>query len=218
MNLCKCGCKNPVNNLSAKYINGHNSKTAETIQKKKINSLIKYGVESPQKLLEVKEKRKQTCLKKFGEITNLKCQKTKEKIKQTCIKKYGVENPSKVPEIIKKVTIKCKQTRTSLGHWIPDKKRTMWQIYKQQVFHYTNISLQQKYSKEELQKRKASGISKGFHIDHKFSVLEGFNQGILPCIIGCIHNLDLISWEENNKKWARCSITKKELFDLYNQK
>ena len=50
-----------------------------------------------------------------------------------------------------------------------------------------------------------------FHLDHKFSIVEGFNQNIDPSIIGDIKNLKFIPWEENVKKRTKCSITINEL-------
>jgi hypothetical protein len=61
------------------------------------------------------------------------------------------------------------------------------------------------------EKRGISGIDGNYHLDHKFSIVEGFKQKISPLVIGDITNLEFLPWQENIKKRTRCSINKKEL-------
>jgi len=51
-----------------------------------------------------------------------------------------------------------------------------------------------------------SGKSHAWHIDHKFSILEGYKQKISPLVIGNINNLEMLPWKENLKKHSGCSI------------
>lgn len=81
-----------------------------------------------------------------------------------------------------------------------------YSLYKQRVKFYTEINYK-KFFKEERDRY--------HHLDHKFSQLEGFKQGILPIIIGNHINLDIIDSKLNISKYDKCSITKKELFDEY---
>jgi transposase len=60
-------------------------------------------------------------------------------------------------------------------------------------------------------KRGVSGVDGNYHLDHKFSIVEGFKQKISPWIIGNIINLEFIPWEENVKKRTKCSINEEEL-------
>lgn len=64
---------------------------------------------------------------------------------------------------------------------------------------------------ENVNKRGLCGTKGAFQLDHKFSILEGFKEGIEPEIIGNIYNLEFIPWEENLKKGSNCSITEEEL-------
>ena len=59
-----------------------------------------------------------------------------------------------------------------------------------------------------------SGVNGAYHLDHKFSIIEGFKNNIKPEIIGSINNLEFIPWEENLLKRAKCSITKEQLINL----
>lgn len=56
-----------------------------------------------------------------------------------------------------------------------------------------------------------------YHLDHKFSLLEGFKNNIDPKIIGSRYNLELIPAKENTQKQANCSITKEELMEAYSR-
>lgn len=52
-----------------------------------------------------------------------------------------------------------------------------------------------------------------YHLDHKYSISEGFKNDISPEIIGNIKNLEFIPWRENLKKKNKCSITINELIN-----
>jgi transposase len=59
-----------------------------------------------------------------------------------------------------------------------------------------------------------SGVDGAYHLDHKYSIIEGFRNNINAEIIGNIKNLEFIPWEENLKKRAKCSITIEKLINL----
>ena len=63
-------------------------------------------------------------------------------------------------------------------------------------------------------KRGKTGIEGAYHLDHKYSIVEGFKNNILPEIIVNINNLEFIPWKENLSKRAKCSITKEELIKI----
>lgn len=66
-------------------------------------------------------------------------------------------------------------------------------------------------------KRGVTGVEGAYHLDHKYSISEGFKQGISPEIIGNIVNLEFIPWEINLDKGGKCSITENELITIYNK-
>jgi TusA-related sulfurtransferase len=63
------------------------------------------------------------------------------------------------------------------------------------------------------EKRGNSGVEGAYHLDHKYSIIEGFKNNISPTIIGNMKNLEFITWEENIKKRTKCSITINELIN-----
>lgn len=56
-----------------------------------------------------------------------------------------------------------------------------------------------------------------FHLDHKFSKIQGFLEGIAPEIIGHPANLEWALVEINCSKRGKCSITIKELMEKINE-
>jgi hypothetical protein len=69
---------------------------------------------------------------------------------------------------------------------------------------------------ENYNKRGNSGIDGAYHLDHKFSKLEGYKNKIEPEIIGNIINLEFIPWKENLTKRTKCSIELKKLITKFN--
>lgn len=53
--------------------------------------------------------------------------------------------------------------------------------------------------------------SGNFVLDHKYSILRGYYDGIDPFLISSTKNLEYILWEDNSKKHTNCSIDKNEL-------
>jgi len=150
--------------------------------------------------------------------------KTKDEIKEirqkaadTCFQNHGVYHIMHLESVKNKIVWKTRKTQIERGNWLPDNQISDWKLYQRKVYHYTNISCQKKFTKDELLKRKLCGVLGGIQIDHKYSIKQGFIDGILPQIIGSCPNLEFVSWEENDKKKYQCSISKEELFLLYEQ-
>lgn len=61
------------------------------------------------------------------------------------------------------------------------------------------------------EKRGNSGVDGAYHLDHKYSIIEGFKNNVKPELIGNIKNLEFIPWEKNLNKRTKCSITLEEL-------
>lgn len=54
----------------------------------------------------------------------------------------------------------------------------------------------------------------GWQIDHKYSIVQAWNDRISPFVIGSVFNLDLIKKSENQTKLNSCSIELDELLKL----
>jgi hypothetical protein len=79
---------------------------------------------------------------------------------------------------------------------------------------YTDRVLKETYKSVTKNKHKIKDIElrgKDFHLDHKFSIIEGFRKNIDPKFIGHWKNLEILPRLVNNKKLGKCSITLNEL-------
>lgn len=84
--------------------------------------------------------------------------------------------------------------------------------YRQKVRSVTN---QQEIEKlDNYDKRGVAGVQGAYHLDHKYSVKDGFINDVDPEVLGDIANLEFIPWEDNLKKNQCSSITLDELNKL----
>ena len=173
-------------------------KTKESIKK---TCLEHFGVESAAKSEIVKNKVKETCLKKYGKLSFLQTPEYKEKAKKTNLEKYGSEYYLS-SEARRKLF-------EELGYQNLAENIMDYDKYARQVWKYTN-----KQDLKSLKNFDKRGIT-SYHVDHKFSIFEGFKRGILPSIIGDISNLEMLPYKDNTSKGKNCSKTEEQLFNDY---
>jgi endogenous inhibitor of DNA gyrase (YacG/DUF329 family) len=126
--------------------------------------------------------------------------------RKTWMKKYGVDNPSKSPSIRQKL-VSAALNRYSLID------RPLALNYYNQVRLETNKSWYNNFYRingEGPNKR-----SKDVHLDHIYSISEGFRNNVPPEIIGHWTNLRLISKIENSSKGTKCHKTLEQLYEDY---
>lgn len=100
------------------------------------------------------------------------------------------------------------------GVWTKPEDKNALEGYRQMVWYCTR---QQPLETLESYDKRGTVENDGYHIDHKFSILEGFKQEIEPEIIASIHNLEMLPALENIQKGSNCSITLEELlFEIDN--
>ena len=211
-----------------KINNGHEKALSKEGREKAKQTLLKnHGVTSTWKLQKTKDTIKKTNLEKYGETSYSKTDEFKEKLKVYNIEKYGVENyfnsddykiKSKEASLEKYNSEYYlsselrKQREIESGHWISDEDRTEYELYRLNVWRITNK--QDLESLEDFDKRGRIDLnSDAYHIDHKFSIREGFEENIPPEIIGSLKNLEMIPGRKNCSKNSKCSITKEELLN-----
>jgi hypothetical protein len=61
-----------------------------------------------------------------------------------------------------------------------------------------------------------AGKDNAWHIDHQFSILNGYQQKVSPCVIGHKNNLKMIPWKDNISKHSKCSIDLDNLLSMCN--
>ncbi len=80
--------------------------------------------------------------------------------------------------------------------------------YKSKVWSYTNKIYKEYYHLINPDNIKRDRDN---HLDHKYSISEGFRYNIPVYIISSYHNLEIIRGFDNIRKGSSCSITKEEL-------
>lgn len=150
----------------------------------------------PEKIL----KEKQTKLEKYGDENY----SNKEKSAKTNINKYG----NKMYLATTEGQAKRRIPLLAKGLIKSDEYKTDYEIYRRNVDRLTSknpIHLLENFNKR--------GVT-GYHLDHKFSVSEGFKQNILPYHIASMKNLEMIDGSLNRQKSTNCSISREDLFKI----
>jgi len=188
----------------------------ENFKKQEEYNMIKFGGKTSFSSAEVQDKCKKSIVKKY-DVENIMYSKLfiddkfipilKTKRKDTYVKKYGEEHPMKLDSIKQKV----KTTNESNGYWITEDQVKDFNSYTRLVWRYTNkndLSVL-----ENIDKR--AHTKDGYHLDHKYSIYQGFKDSIDAKIIGNICNLEMLQSGQNLSKNRKCSITKDELLSSY---
>jgi hypothetical protein len=86
-----------------------------------------------------------------------------------------------------------------------------WDLYKFIVWKYTEKT----YKKYYLQVN-PDNVKRGreYHLDHKFSISEGFKNNIDPKTIASINNLEIMNSKDNMSKGGKCSLTIEKILEL----
>lgn len=199
-------------------------KTKETIKK---TNLEKYGEICYFKTDEFKEKLKSHNLEKYGVPCFINTEEYKIKYRETCLRKYGVEFFTQSDVYLEKAkeTYREKydsdfymsseirrQKEIESGRWIPEEQKSDFKRYSDSVWRITRN--QELETLENFEKRgRIYENPEAYHLDHRFSIKEGFEEKIPPEIIGSLKNLEMIPGKANCSKRSKCSITKEELLD-----
>lgn len=164
-----------------------------------------FGVDNPSQVKEIYEKSRQTCKERFGDVHPIRV--LEDKRRETCLRKYGSTNPLNSHYVMDKLMLK-KWGMT----W--DEKRETLSEYEKYTREVWKVTISQPL--ELLENYDLRG--KDYHLDHKFSIAEGFRQGIPSKIIGDIVNLEILASRENIVKSDGCSIDKHDLLLEYQKR
>lgn len=202
--------------------------------RRELTNLEKYGVDHPFKSMKFQDYLKQCNIDKFGVPNCMFDDKIREIHTNACIIRdenrlndiddNGLNSFERVVQnrlndiddnglnSYQRAGEKTKETNIKNGRWIPDEEKTDFEIYYSEVWKYTrrqNIN-----NLENIEKR--GHANKGlYHLDHKFSIFEGFKQLIPAKIIGSICNLEMVVGRNNLAKGRKCSISEEKLIEEY---
>lgn len=103
----------------------------------------------------------------------------------------------------------CKNDSEFFNRKVDPTELEEFKKYSSLVWIYTNHTLK----KHNIKNIELRGRNK-LHLDHKYSIREGFNNNINPKILANRNNLCMIPEEENIRKGSSCSITLDELLSF----
>lgn len=205
---------------------GPMQQSEEWKQKRKATFLEKYGVDEIFKSEKFKAQREETLIERYGTTGLMKLETFQAKSQETQIERYGnwyhatKEGQDRVKETMLDTygyhtSFSTQETQDKAYFTIHGYTREQYlemlpalQSYRNQVWEETR-----KQPLENL-KHYANRGRETYHLDHKFSIAEGFRQGVDPTIIGSVHNLQMLPAQENRKKSDGCSITLEQLMGI----
>jgi len=184
---------------------------------------------------------KKKCIEKYGEVEGLKIFKDRQERWQATLSaksKEEIDDINRRKNAWKDKTeeqsqqIKDKIRKSIDAFW--DSQSTEYRIEHGNKIRETFVEIGKAIAIEELDEWRAYAMlvdrvtrcqpintltnfenrgPKNFHLDHKYSKLEGFKNKISPDVIGHICNLEMIPYNENTSKRDKCSITLETLLE-----
>lgn len=240
--ICECGSKKKFNSFKNPYRKYCSSKCANNYsmteeKKKKISIIAKenYNNFSEKKKEMMVAKQKESFKKNWTEEDSKRYSKIMKERHRNLTEEEKEKRAKKISASLKK-SLKAKVQRIKRSklvaaalreyikslkdselkafkkklrekNGIKDEERHLFKNYKKLAWYYTNKNL------EEIENIELRSMH--MHLDHKFSILEGFKQGISPEIIGSNLNLEILEAKINCSKQDKCSITKEVLISSF---
>jgi len=158
----------------------------------------------------IKERMQATSLRKYGVINASSCSAIKKKRKNTMVQKYGVENASHMLSAKKKISDKA------IGLWRErhqQKDFTMDGLTRQQYRHRCQQYADTMYRKYKHLLDPENKRSDDWHLDHIYSVDEGFINDVPINVLSDITNLQIISDKDNYKKHRKSGKSLSQLYE-----
>lgn len=169
----------------------------------------RYGKQYASQSVEFRQTVKNTCIDRYGVDNVFKNADIQEKQKATVQKRYGVDNVSKSDVIVAKI----KQSHQKTGRWCSDESLSELEKYRLAVQKITKKSYHDYFYQINPDNLPRSRYQ--YHLDHIFSVEEGFKNNIPPEVIGHHTNLRMLWHLDNSKKNTKCHKTISQLYEDY---
>ena len=177
----------------------------DEFKKKRQETLIeKYGVKSPMEHEEFVRKRRKTNIERYGGHP-LKDPDIRNKMLNTNLKRHGYKTSFESKETQEKAY----KARNGMSREEYLKLLPEYIAYRNEVRRIT--SQQPLHTLQNYKKRGRDT----YHLDHIYSISQGFKDGVLPEVIGNICNLRMLSASENRSKSQQCDILLEELLEKY---
>ena len=198
----------------------------ETARNRKNKISLAWSEKSQEEINEIAKNRSDTLLLETGykgpnanPITKAKVQekwknKSDDEIKRIATerkisleKNTGYTHPLLNPKTLEEL----RKRKYEEGSWIPLENKSDMEYYYMIVKSLTEKQFHKHFYEIPFSRLRG----KEFHLDHIFSIFEGFKNNIPPFYIAHFSNLRIIKGSENMSKQQRCDKTLDELFEDY---
>lgn len=126
-------------------------------------------------------------------------------------KKFTKEQKENLSRAMINARDKIRKTMEENGIWTPIEKLPEFVKYKREIWKLTNKNVHLIPNYDASKRGRCSLKEQTYQVDHNYSILEGFIDGVPVEIIAHPANLSFVPWQENLKKWHKSSISLKEL-------
>lgn len=134
-----------------------------------------------------------------------------EKTRKTHMNKIDEFGRNGYSQLASKAIVKGNATKAKKGLILDPAIRNEYYRYKSVVLYVTE------QFRSEITKGYKTGLAGtdgAYHIDHMFSILNGYKNQVSPLLIGRKFNLKMIPWQDNLSKNSSNSITLDELLTI----
>jgi len=218
--ICECGAKKKFQNAAKPYCDYCVHCSSALAMSSEVRSRIAAKVsEYNQSLSEEDFARRTEVHRKTIENESIEYKETKKTAKrETMIKVHSNATPEQVrqrkaniklafdnltPEQKQAIKDKIRKTNENNGNWITEDQVENFKDYSRLVWRYTNAN-----DLSVLENIENRGMAPDeYHLDHRYSIFQGFRDDVPAKIIGSIDNLEMLVSGQNLSKNKKCSIT-----------
>lgn len=157
---------------------------------------------------ELSQKKSQAVLRAVGKDGISGYKKKGEKTRATHMANVDAMGRNGYSQLATTAIITGNATKVARGKILDPASRSKFYWYKSVVTYLTN---RHKATLTKGIKTGLAGTEGAFQIDHRYSVMHGFVNGVSPLVIGHIRNLEMLPWKTNLVKHSSSSVSLDEL-------
>jgi hypothetical protein len=192
----------------------HHRSCPAVLEKGYKTNLEKYGGKQPAASSAVRKRMAETTVERFGVANASSSAAIKEKRKQVMIERYGVSNAAHIPEARTKIS----SSKKEFWNGVYDGKDFSAEgLTRLQYTHRAHQYAETQYKRHQHIIDPEGKRGKHWHLDHIYSLTDGFLNDVPINVISDISNLRLISDKENYKKNKSSHKSLEALYEDYSK-
>lgn len=129
-------------------------------------------------------------------------------------KTHNEEAKKKISEASLRNAENVRKKHEAAGRWIPKEHLSEIERFRQEVWKLTNRIVHLIDGYDESKRGLNSLTEDNYQVDHRYSITQGYLDGLTPEQLSHLKNLRFISWRDNAKKSERCDFTLEEFLKL----